>query len=200
MYSNAITAKSDLFAPIPASGNDLAARLARGEEDAFTMVIAHYDVPLLRLTAMLTGNREDGRDAAQEAFLRLYKYRHRLREDEDIRPWLYRLAVNAARDVARKRLRTEDLQTRFAAIQASAEPAHAQGGDYDSERLQLLHQGLATLSPREREVIVLRDVEGLPATEAARILKLKSGTVRALTHRGRSKLQRFVAHAKRKDL
>ena len=143
----------------------------------------------MTVAARLLGTRDDARDAAQEVFLRAFKYLHRLDLRKPMEPWLLRITVNVCRDAARNRNRR---QTTFVG-----------GGDYDAidespdqharltqqqERV-LLQQALDELPEKERLAIVLRDVEGLPTCEVAAILHSSETTVRSQISRGRVRLK-----------
>lgn len=171
-------------------------RLARGGDiAAFEQLVRLHERQVLRVAQRLLGHREDARDAAQEAFLRVFRFLSSYDERREFGGWLHRIVVNACHDL-RRRLRHRAFQRPIEELPAAVE---AQPGDQESlaERGQarrLLERALLALTDREREAVVLRDVEGLGTDEVARALGCSEGTVRSHLARGRLKLH---AEAKR---
>lgn len=164
-------------------------RARSGDRKAFEQLMATHQWRVIRTTRALLGNREDAQDAAQEVFLRVFRYLHRFDPQREFAPWLYRVAVNVCRDIHRRRAQThatplEDLKPEVLATPADQETkADAVG------RLQAIREALRELSVREREVVVLRDVEGLSTPEVAGALGCMEVTVRTHLSRGRLKLR-----------
>src|SRR5215831_11798296 len=82
---------------------DLVRRALDGDSEAFECIILRYERRVVSLATKLLGRTEDAQDAAQEVFLRVYKYLHRLDLQKPIEPWLMRMTVNVSRDIGRKR-------------------------------------------------------------------------------------------------
>jgi RNA polymerase sigma-70 factor (ECF subfamily) len=81
-------------------------KLARsGDMAAFERIMVHHERHVLLTALRLLGRWEDAQDAAQEVFIRLYKYLHRFDEKREFLPWLYRMTVNVCRDISRKQPR-----------------------------------------------------------------------------------------------
>ena len=171
-------------------------RARSGDREAFDQLMAAHERSVLRTAHALLGNREDARDAAQEVFLRVFRHFHRFDPQREFGPWLYRVAVNVCRDVHRRRARMpaaplDDLDPAVLARPADQEK-HADAAD----RLRAIRDALRLLSAREREVVVLRDVEGLSTAEVARTLGCMEITVRSHLSRGRLKLQAALSGAR----
>ena len=133
----------------------------------------------------LLGRVEDAQDVAQEVFLRLLRNLPKI--DVDPKPWLYRVTVNVCNDHHRRRVIT------MAPDEQAADPTP--GADRTlavDERKRLLMEGLQTLGPREREAVVLRDIEGLSTREVAQILGIEEVTVRSQISVARVKLAKYV--------
>lgn len=168
------------------------ARLVRltlsGDSAAFEQIVLRHESRVMNLAARILGSRDDAPDAAQEVFLRAFKYLHRLDLQKPIEPWLIRITVNVCRDAARGR------QRRRALIDGSSpEAIDRAAGPYDGlaqkeERL-LLRKALETLPEKERLAVLLRDVEGLSTPEVASILNSSDTTVRSQISRGRVRLK-----------
>jgi RNA polymerase sigma-70 factor (ECF subfamily) len=152
----------------------------------FELLLAEHQQRVLRTAYRLLGRLEDAQDAAQEVFLRLLKHIDNIEGDPQF--WLYRVTVNICNDHYRRRpfvVEVPDLQF--------VDPApNAEGVLHVAERKRLLMAGIARLPERERESIVLRDIEGLTTREVAQVLGVEEVTVRAHICAGRAKLVRYV--------
>ena len=162
----------------------LLARAQEGDSQSFDEIMVLYQKRVFCTALRILGHVEDAQDAAQEVFLRLYKYIERVDQNRPLLPWLYRVTVNVCHDIARKRNRTESLSDAV----AEAIPVHAADGA--AER-QWIAEGLKSLPEKERAAIVLCDIEGLSTGEVAHILGSSETTVRSQISRGRIKLKEF---------
>jgi len=166
-----------------------------GDRAAFERIMAQSERRVLRIALRLLNNQQDAQDAAQEAFLRLYKHLDRLDESQGYEAWLCRVTVNVCRDMGRARRRS-------VALEDVAEPASPQpGADRDTERAQqreIVRRGLHRLGEKERAALVLRDVEGLSTREVAEILGTSENTVRSQICTARLKLRDFTSRLMRR--
>jgi len=178
----------------------LVARSRAGDRAAFEQIMVCTQHKVAATAWRLLGNREDARDAAQETFLRAYKYLKSFKSGQDFHGWIYRITVNVCRDMMRaRRASGEGLTARaeFASeFEEAAEWSHAEGGD--AERAALLAQqrtivrrALAALPEKERTAVVLRDLEGLATEEVARLMNTRPATVRSQISTARVKLKVF---------
>jgi RNA polymerase sigma-70 factor (ECF subfamily) len=139
---------------------------------------------------------DQAQDAAQETFLRMHRYLARFDESRDLGPWLYRVVVNVCRDVARHRAPAAlvPLDEVREAQQAGTRggPEEIEGVVSLAEQRRLVRAALQTLPDKERAAVVLRDIEGLPTSDVARILGSSEGTVRSQVSTARLKIKRFV--------
>ena len=139
---------------------------------------------------MERGHHREARDAAQEAFLRVYKHLHKFDLERDFSGWLYRIVVNVCHDLARKRGRqnwneeVNDLSNLPSGENLESAAMLAQ------ERTMVL-RALSSLSRKERAALVLRDLEGIATEEVARILGSSPTTVRSQISSARSKIKDF---------
>lgn len=169
-------------------------RALKGDLAAFDQIMVAHQQKVIGIAWRMLGNSEDARDAAQETFLRVYKHLHKFDPAQEFAGWLYRIAVNVCHDLARKRGRGNPVSL-DAEIEAGrfAEPSphntersamHAQEG-------RIIARALASLPEKERAAIVLRDLEGLPTEEVARILGSTPTTVRSQISMARTKIKQF---------
>ena len=164
-----------------------ALRLAQvGDLAAFERLMRCYERRVFLIALRLLGNYEDAQDAAQEVFLRLHRHLGRMRADRDPGPWLYRVAVNVCRDLARARARVE-------ALEETADPAGAHDEALGrKQRRRLVEKALGSLPAKQRAAVVLRDIEGLATPEVARALGCSEATVRSQVSAARLRIKAFV--------
>lgn len=177
-------------------------RLRTGEAAAFDRLVRERSGDVYALLYRLTEDAEEARDLTQETFLRAFQNIARFRGDADLKTWLYRIAVNQARNRWRwwRRRRRDKTVSLDLPTGEREEPLSA--SLYDRERLdpeqetlarereRALGQALQTLGRPFREAVVLRDVEGLSYEEIAATLEISIGTVKSRLSRGRIELRR----------
>ncbi len=170
----------------------LVGRAKEGDLGAFERLVALHERQVLRTAHGLLGDREDARDAAQEAFLRMFRYLARFDATRELAPWLYRLTVNVCRDLSRRRGPAPTVSLDDLPDAVLVEPAAQDGRTDAGDRARLLRRALAALTVTEREAVVLRDLQGLSTGETARALGCRETTVRSHLSRGRLKLRDAV--------
>jgi RNA polymerase sigma-70 factor (ECF subfamily) len=177
---------------------------AAGDTAAFEQIMIQSQQRVMAMTWRMLGNEADARDASQEVFLRVYKYLGRFKQDQDFFGWLYGITVNVCRDIAKKRQRHSDRFTSFdaggdeGAYAVPAEQKNAEEAFMQTQQRELIARAMATLPDKERASIVLRDIEGLPTDEVARILKSSSTTVRSQISSARKKIKTYCEQYLRK--
>jgi len=175
---------------------ELVAMVLAGRTEAFEPLVSPYRRPLLGLAWRLTRNAEDAREVAQEALLKAFRSLAGYDASRSFRNWLFQIAANEARDRYRKRARET------AAFGDVVERSHfattgsaANGPEAGRERQEIssdILRSLAVLSPREREVLVLRDLEELDVRETARALGCSNLSVRVHLSAARRKLREVL--------
>lgn len=165
----------------------LIALVAGGKPGAFEEIVRRYRAPLLRYARALLGDAR-AEDAVQQAFLNAYRFLRCGDSEPDLRPWLYRLTRNAAIDVVREQAR-HDRQLDVG--RAVGETPHQEL--VRREQVRELLSGLAALPARQRDAIVLRELEGRGHAEIATRLGLSDGSVRQLIFRARASLRNAAA-------
>src|SRR6185295_7542632 len=150
----------------------------------------------------LTENAEEARDLTQETFLRAFQSIANFRGDADLRTWIYRIAINQARNRWRwwRRRRRDTTVSLDAPDGPYGQPLNAtlradRGEDPEQqtlarERERALRSALKTLGTSYREAVVLRDIEGFSYEEIAVTLEISIGTVKSRLSRGREELRR----------
>ena len=142
----------------------------------------------------IVDNVADAQDLTQETFIKALQHQEQLKDEQKAAHWLSRIATNTAIDFMRRNSRAT-----FCEIDEAPE-SHAESPEQEllrGEHRQYLEDGLRLLSPRERQALLLRDVEGLPAEEVASILDCSKATVRSHIANARTKLRRYMERRKR---
>jgi RNA polymerase sigma-70 factor (ECF subfamily) len=177
-------------------------RLRRGEVAAFERLVAERSSDVYALLYRLTSDAEESRDLTQETFLRAFQSISRFRGDADLKTWIYRIAINQARNRWRwwKR-RRRDLTVSLddnrgpneQPVGASLRNEDAPDPEQETlarEREGQLRAALLGLRSAYREAVILRDVEGFSYEEIATTLEISIGTVKSRLSRGRLELRR----------
>ncbi len=176
-------------------------RLRQGEAEAFELLVAERSGEIYGLLYRLTENPEEARDLTQETFLRAFQNIARFRGDADLRTWIYRIAINQARNRWRWwRRRRRDVTVSLDSPEGLyGQPLHAtlraertsspEQKTLDHERERALRTALQNLSRTYRETVVLRDIEGFSYEEIAATLEISIGTVKSRLSRGREELR-----------
>jgi RNA polymerase sigma-70 factor (ECF subfamily) len=154
----------------------LVRRWQRGDPGAFEALVRRWQQPIGRFLARLAGRRELAQDLCQEVFLRVYCAGPRYREAGAFSTWIYRVALNVARDAGRRKRRDP-------VALPDAEPADgAFLAEEVCERRELAHEvaaAVAELPPPLREVLVLRHYEELSFEDMARLLGVPASTLKS---------------------
>jgi RNA polymerase sigma-70 factor (ECF subfamily) len=156
-----------------------------GSPAAFEALVRRWQQPVARFLFHLVGHEEPLADLCQEVFLRVYEHRLRYRETGAFSAWLYRIALNVARDALRRRrkepLALGDMEP------ATAGPSPAAACE-QAERGRLIARTIADLPEPLRVVLVLRHYEEMSFEQIARLLGAPASTVKS---RFRAALQRL---------
>jgi RNA polymerase sigma-70 factor (ECF subfamily) len=186
---------------VPTAEAEFIERLKRGEAAAFEEWVSDRSGEIYGLLLRLTENGEEARDLTQETFLRAFQSIGRFRGEADLRTWLYRIAINQARNRWRWwRRRRRDSTVSLDATQGETNQtlmATLVEGSENPEQRTLAHErevvlraALQKLGTSYRETVILRDIEGFSYEEIAATLEINVGTVKSRLARGRQELRR----------
>jgi RNA polymerase sigma-70 factor (ECF subfamily) len=211
-FGEPIALRADVEMEIAASASQDGARpsaeaqflelLRAGDAEAFSRLVNERTGDIYALLYRLTEDPEEARDLTQETFLQAFRSIAHFRGDADLRTWLYRIAVNQARNRWRwwRRRRRGVTVSLDEPARDSEQPLSARlrdEGACDPERQTLAHEresaivaALSTIARPYREAVVLRDIEGLSYEEVAAALEISVGTVKSRLSRGRQELRR----------
>jgi len=173
---------------------ELIARFQQGDSYAFDLLVKRYQDPLLNFVYRFLGNHNEAEDIVQETFYRLYKNKHYYREIAKFSTWIYTIAGNLAKTELRKRNRRKlfsishfmSTEKDYDIPDSSFTPDTVTNSQITDKIIQ---KAIDKLSPKFKEVIVLRDIQGLSYEEIAEIVKIPLGTVKSRVNRARLRLQ-----------
>ena len=175
---------------------ELIGRARNGDGDAFGTLMKRHESMIFNAVMGMVRNTEDARDITQDAFFKAYRSLKSFRGDCKFSSWVYRIAVNAAKDFLRSESRrphisldadTEDDDGEGQPMQIADDSpaADPQASAEASETQRIVRAALARLSDNHREILILRDIEGYSYEEIADMLGLELGTVKSRINRAR---------------
>ena len=168
-----------------------------GDQEAFGELVRLYEKKVYALTLRMCKNPDDAAEAAQEAFLSAWQGLKFFRGEASFSTWLYRLASNACVDLLRKEQRHRavsgpSLNDEDTYMDIADDAATPQELAERSELREQIEEGLQSLTPEHREVLILRELHQLSYDEIAQTLDLDTGTVKSRISRGRKALRNFL--------
>ena len=196
-----VASAAELELRLPSEGQFIE-RLRRGEAMAYERLVAEHSGEVYALLYRLTSDAEEARDLTQETFLRAFQSIDRFRGDSSLKTWIYRIAINQARNRWRWwRRRKRDVTVSLDATDNHRETPLASTLPNESspspeqqtlarERELQLRDALNGLRRSFREAVILRDVEGFSYEEIAQTLQISIGTVKSRISRGRLELRK----------
>lgn len=170
--------------------NELAGRAQAGDRQAFTQLVRSYQDRVFHFILRMHGGRDEAMDLTQETFLKAFRALPGWQPEARFSTWLFQIARNATLDVLRRRQRIE-----FVSLDESSEEGEAidprDGARLpdeklaDQQRMALLEGALRALPPEQREVLLLRELEGMSYADIAAMLGIEAGTVKSRLARAR---------------
>lgn len=173
-------------------------RLAReGDPAAFEALVTAYEVKMYHLALRYLGSREDAQDAVQEIFLRVYRFLDSFQQQSSFSTWIYRIGVNVCRDLYLQKSRRgeQPMETGEGDGQSPAEEIAdsryaPEVRPEQRELRELVWKALLSLPAQQKEILLLRDLQGLSYEEIAAALSMELGTVKSRIARARKNLQK----------
>ena len=178
------------------------ARVLGGDREAYRQIVERYQTRVFRLAAALLKNREDAADIAQESFVRAYANLESFKGDSRFATWLYKIVNNLCIDWIRRRqtAQSEELDEGARSQDDSIAPGLISGRLHSNPQGQLLRGELAAklnaalqaLPDKHRQILWLREVEGLSYEELSEALDIPKGTVMSRLFHARAKMQEML--------
>jgi RNA polymerase sigma-70 factor, ECF subfamily len=173
--------------------------LRRGDEAAYETLIQQYEEPVYNLVSRLVDDSADAADVTQEVFIKVFRKVTWFRGESSLKTWIYRIAVNEARNqrrwFSRHKSREVTLEPEAGQAQGYRDWLEDEGPSplqitLDRETRECIEAALKQVNPSFRPALVLREIEGLSYEQVAEILQISLGTVKSKILRGREALRK----------
>ena len=197
-----VTGTASGAVPVSESTSDanLVKRVQQGDRKAFDLLVLRYQHKIIKLIMRYVREPADALDIAQDAFLKAYRALPRFRGDSAFYTWMYRIAINTAKNhlVAQKRRPVDfdlDLQDSepFDVQHLLKDIDTPEGLALSDEIRQTVQDAIAELPPDLRTAIVLREMEGMSYEEIAQTMECPVGTVRSRIFRAREAIDKRIS-------
>ena len=165
---------------------DLLRRAAAGDTKAFDELVSRHEDRIFSVTVRMLGDRADALDATQDTFISAFRRAKSFKGDSAVGTWLYRIAINASKDLIRKKARWD------ARDRGSTESEAGPDLEEDVAVRLDVRAALDHLPPEYREAVVMHDLGGIPYEDIATATGVPIGTVKSRISRGRRQLARFL--------
>lgn len=172
---------------------DLVQQVQKGNKRAFDLLVIKYQRRVMRLLARMISDPAEVEDVAQETFIKAYRALPQFRGDSNFYTWLYRIAINSARNWQAARARrpmlaneyeNEEGET-FSSLDTLTDINTPESVLVSRQVANTVRQAIDELAPELRTAIVLREIEGLSYEEIAKAMDCPIGTVRSRIFRAR---------------
>jgi RNA polymerase sigma-70 factor, ECF subfamily len=175
------------------SDEELLEEFTRGREIAYQTLMRRHEDRIFSLAYRMTGDRSDALEATQDTFISAFRQAHRFLGEASFGTWLYRIGINACRDLLRKRRRlpepVADPSEQVRTVNSESDEVEAVAKRVD------LARALESLPEEYRRAVALHDLGGFPYEEIASIAQVPIGTVKSRISRGRRMLAEFLEQA-----
>lgn len=192
----------------PPSGREADAEMLRavlaGDATAYRGLVEKYQGRVFAMVFGMVRNHEDARDITQDAFVKAYRNLQSFRLESSFYTWLYRIAMNLAIDHTRrqKRQNTTEFDEQLGTRDGDGELLEQHHTDNPRRALErkelqrLILEALDKLPDEQRQIVLLREVDGLSYKEIADVMEIPEGTVMSRLYYARQKLQKLLASLK----
>jgi RNA polymerase sigma-70 factor, ECF subfamily len=184
------------MAVVVPTDEDLVAAVRAGDSSAFDVLVQRWDRKIQGAAYRVLGSDEDARDVSQEAFLKAFRGLDTFKQEARFSSWLYQIAINLCRDRLRRRRGREHVSLDELSDQATLPALRSRSSTHEIvESRDLARQVAAAveaLAPEQREVIVLKEYEGLTFAEIGDVLGIPVSTVKTRLYRGLVQLRSLL--------
>ncbi len=182
---------------------DLIGRCKQGDRRAFQELVEKYQRRAYGIAFGMLRNRDDAMDAAQEAFVKVFRNMKSFKGDSSFYTWFYRIVVNVCIDHCRKRakmkpveydetFRRRDERQDVVPLSGNTRDMHPEVQFEQGELSKVLNAAIESLSENHRTIILLREIEGMSYEDIAEAVGVHVGTVMSRLHHARKNLQKAL--------
>jgi RNA polymerase sigma-70 factor (ECF subfamily) len=179
------------------SDSQIIERTLDGEPDAFNTLVIRWERQIYGLTLRMLGRDDEAKDATQETFLSAYRNLSKFRGEAKFSSWIYRIALNVCNTRLRGRARNAiSIEEQYEAVGFEI-PADTEDLGTDIQRDQVtayVRRALQALPPEMRQVIIMKEYEGLKFSEIAEVLAIPISTVKTRMYTGLNELRKRLEH------
>ena len=189
----------------------LVRRCREGDQGAFRTLVERYQRKAVAQALGMLKDKDDAMDVAQEAFVKVYRYLDHFKGDSSFYTWLYRIVANLCVDRMRRKssaqhadnvefdekMDQEELAT--AGILSTKLGSNPQKAALRAELAEKIDEALGQIPEKHREILVMRELEGMSYEDLARVLKIPKGTVMSRLFHARAKMQALLSEYLGKD-
>jgi RNA polymerase sigma-70 factor (ECF subfamily) len=168
---------------------ELIRQAQQGDRQAFGQLVRRHHQGVINVVYRMCGNTDLAEEAAQETFIRAWSHLPRYKPRAPFRNWLYRIAINLARDALRRERPAVDIES----VPIASGDQGPQALVEARERGEIVREAVTDLPPASKEVLVLREYEGLSYKEIAETLDIPIGTVMSRLNYARGRLRQSLA-------
>lgn len=165
-------------------------RTLAGEIEAFSLLVRRWERKVYGLAYRMLGHSEDARDASQEIFLTVYRNLSQFRGESKFSSWLYRIALNCCRTKLRE-------HTKATVALEETEPIPVESAAPDeiekTQRIERVRRALAALPYEMRQVIIMKEYEGMTFQQIAEVLNIPVSTAKTRLYTGLDQLRQRLA-------
>lgn len=185
--------------------NDALIRLVKsaadGDDNAFSELVKIFEKTIYNMAMQSLHNREDALDLSQDVFLKLWRALPSFRGECSVASFVMKIAKNTMLDILRRRSTRQTLSLSVDNDDGESEEYEIPDPAIDSnpaaayerqEQIKAVRQAIAELGDEHREMILMRDIQGLSYEEIGEILELEAGTVKSRLFRARAALKKIL--------
>ena len=175
-------------------------RCKEGDQRAFKVLVERYQRKVYAVAYGMLKDREESMDVVQEAFVKVHRYLDNFKGDSSFYTWLYRITSNLCIDRIRSRRGDAQFDERIgddgdaseAGFLSSQLGTNPQKSALRRELAEKMQEALQQLPEKHREILLLREVEGMSYEDLAKVLDIPKGTVMSRLFHARSKMQKLL--------
>lgn len=176
---------------------ELVHKAREGDKTAFEQLVTIYERKVYATAYRYMGNEADALDASQDVFVRVFRFLNTFNEDSAFSTWIYRITINVCKDSLKRRSSRGELPLEMTDDDGDTYVNEISDSRFDPvtvyEKAELsrdIRQGIETLPPNYKEIIIMRDVCGMTYEDISESLKIEIGTVKSRIARARERLRK----------